>query len=347
MGQKITVGPLMVGLKGKVLDSKERKLLKHPLVGGVILFTRNYESLNQIKVLISSIHTLKKPRLLIAVDHEGGRVQRFREGFTALPPVRTLGKIYDRDPRFACHLATITGWLMAAELQAIGVDFSFAPVLDLDQGISVVIGDRAFHSEPNAVIALAEAYILGMAKAGMAAIGKHFPGHGSVSADSHIVLPVDDRSWPQIQAKDLLPFKNMIAIGLSGVMPSHVLYSAVDSLPAGFSRFWLQEVLRKQLGFQGAIISDDLSMAGAATVGEVSERVLVALEAGCDMVLVCNDFESYVSVLDRLHSIYSSNDDSSTRLLHLYGRYSLRFPKLHQHLVWKRSAQMVATYANA
>jgi beta-N-acetylhexosaminidase len=339
------IGPLMIGLKGKVLNSEERELLVHPLVGGVILFTRNYESPEQIESLISSIHALKEPRLLVAVDHEGGRVQRFRDGFTPLPPVRILGKIYDRDPKYACRLAAITGWLMAVELQAVGVDFSFAPVLDLDQGVSAVIGDRAFHSEPDAVIALASAYIRGMAQARMVAVGKHFPGHGSVAVDSHVALPVDERPWQQIQFKDLLPFERMIVLGLPGIMPAHVLYSSMDSLPAGFSRFWLKDVLRGQLGFQGAVISDDLSMAGAAVAGEISERARAALEAGCDMALVCNDPHSYAPLLDDLE-IYS-NSSASARLFRLYGRHPLRRTQLHQHLAWQRSVQAVTAYARS
>jgi beta-N-acetylhexosaminidase len=333
----------MVDLKGTALDSEERELLAHPLVGGVILFTRNYESLEQIEALISSIHALKEPRLLVAVDHEGGRVQRFRDGFTPLPPVRLLGEIYDRDPKYARRLAAITGWLMAAELRAIGIDFSFTPVLDLDRGVSVVIGDRAFHSEPDVVIALASAYIRGMSRAGMAAVGKHFPGHGSVAADSHIALPVDERSWRKIQCKDLLPFKDMIGLGLSAIMPAHVLYSFVDSLPAGFSRFWLEDVLRGQLGFRGVVISDDLSMAGAGVAGAISERVRVALKAGCDMALVCNHSRGYALLLDEL-GVYN-NSSAFARLLRLYGRHSLTRTQLYQHPAWQRSVRAVTTYA--
>ncbi|QBQ55061.1 beta-N-acetylhexosaminidase [Nitrosococcus wardiae] len=339
----MTMGPLMIDLKGMTLDLEERELLRHPWVGGVVLFSRNYESPEQIAALIDSIRTLKEPRLLVAVDHEGGRVQRFREGFTSLPPVRFLGQLYDRNPPQARRLAAITGWLMAAELRAVGVDFSFAPVLDLDQGVSTVIGDRAFHSEPNAVIALARAYVRGMAWAGMAAVGKHFPGHGSVAADSHVALPVDERPWQQIRERDFLPFERLVGIGLPAIMPAHVRYASVDPLPAGFSRFWLEEVLRGQLGFQGAIISDDLGMAGAAGVGGVSERVRTALSAGCNMALVCNDPDGYAHLLAELE--VDRPPGPSAHLLRLYGRYPLSRPQLPRSSAWQKAVQAVTAYA--
>lgn len=339
----MTIGPLMIDLKGMTLDPEERELLRHPWVGGVILFSRNYESPEQIAALIDSLHVLKEPRLLVAVDHEGGRVQRFREGFTSLPPVRLLGQIYDRDPPQARRLAAITGWLMAVELRAVGVDFSFAPVLDLDQEVSRVIGDRAFHSEPDVVIALARAYVRGMAWAGMAAVGKHFPGHGSVAADSHVALPVDERPWQQIRERDLLPFERLIGAGLLAIMPAHVRYASVDPLPAGFSPFWLETVLRGQLGFQGAIISDDLGMAGAAGVGGMSERVRAALSAGCDMALVCNDPGSYAPLLDELEVDHPPG--TPARLLRLYGRYPLTRSQLSRNSAWQRAVGAVAASA--
>lgn len=336
------MGPLMIDLQGRTLAPEERELLRHPWVGGVILFSRNYESPGQIEALISKIHALKAPRLLVAVDHEGGRVQRFRDGFTSLPPMRLLGKSYDRDPKQARRLAAMAGWLMAAELRAVGVDFSFAPVLDLDQGVSAVIGDRAFHSEPEAVIALARAYVRGMAWAGMAAVGKHFPGHGSVAADSHLDLPVDERRWQQIEDKDLLPFAQLVNSGLAAIMPAHVLYRSADSLPAGFSRFWLETVLRGQLGFQGAIISDDLSMAGAGGAGEMGQRVQAALKAGCDMALICNSPHGYASLLDGAD--IQPSPAASARLFRLYGRYPVTRPGLYQNPAWQKAAQTVTAY---
>jgi len=293
------LGPVMIDIAGRTLTAADRATLLHPQVGGVILFTRNYHNRDQLQDLVGSIHELRHPALLVAVDHEGGRVQRFRDGFSSLPPAAYWGYIYDRDPEQALQLAAQSGGLMAAELRAVGVDFSFAPVLDLGRGISSVIGDRAFHPTPEGVTALARAYIQGMRGAGMAATGKHFPGHGSVVADSHLDLPVDSRSFAEIAAEDLRPFQDL-RDDLAGVMPAHVVYPAVDPLPAGFSRFWLQDVLRAQLGFQGVIFSDDLSMAGAHQIGDYGQRAHAALAAGCNMVLVCNNRAGAWDVLNAL-----------------------------------------------
>ncbi|MGE5319835.1 MAG: beta-N-acetylhexosaminidase [Hyphomicrobiaceae bacterium] len=284
----MTLGPLMLDVAGTELTGDDRRRLAHPLVGGVILFTRNYRDPAQLAALTAEIHALKSAPLLIGVDHEGGRVQRFREGFTRLPPMRTFGEIWNSQPQRARELAREAGYVLASELRAHGIDFSFAPVLDLDYGASSVIGDRAFHADPHAVFQLGQALMLGMKDAGMAACGKHFPGHGFVVADSHVDIPVDSRTLADIAVADLVPFRLMIEAGLAAIMPAHVIYPQVDALPAGFSRIWLQKLLRQQLEFDGAVFSDDLCMAGAAVAGGVVERVTAALEAGCDMALVCN-----------------------------------------------------------
>jgi len=309
----------MVDLEGTVLSGSEASLLRHPMVGGVILFTRNFESVAQLRALVESIHVLRHPRLLVAVDHEGGRVQRFREGFTRLPSARSVGDLYARDPGHARSSARLLGWLMAAELRSVGIDFSFAPVLDLGHGVSDVIGDRAYHKGPEVVADLAHHAMIGMRDAGMAAVGKHFPGHGSVKEDSHVSMPVDRRSYVDIMAADVLPFERMIHYGLAGIMPAHVIYPAGDPLPAGFSAFWLQRVLRGQLGFQGAIFSDDLSMEAAHVAGDLPSRARKALDAGCDMVLVCNHPDGARKTVDALEGY--ENPASLVRLarMHAHG----------------------------
>ncbi len=289
---------LMLDIGATTLSAEDRELLQHPGTGGLIFFSRNFESRAQICELVKAIRAVR-PEILIAVDQEGGRVQRFRDGFERLPPMRRLGELFDLDPPQALSKARQLGVLMAAELVDCGIDISFAPVLDLDFGQSSVIGDRSFHAQAVAVTELAGAFIDGMADAGMAATGKHFPGHGFVQADSHLELPVDDRGFEQIVATDLLPFQQLVP-RLAGIMPAHVVYQKVDPLPAGFSTFWLQRVLRQQLGFGGLIFSDDLTMEGAASVGGYDERAHAALSAGCDMVLVCNDRAGAVKTLEYL-----------------------------------------------
>src|SRR3990167_4719559 len=274
------LGPVMLDVLGTQLTPEDEARLRHPLVGGVILFARNYESPGQFAELTAAIHALRAPPLLIAVDHEGGRVQRFREGFTKIPAMREFGKIWDKNPKRAKELALEAGWILAAELRAHGVDFSFTPVLDIDYGESQVIGDRAFHRNTQAIAELAQALMLGLKKGGMAAVGKHFPGHGFVAADSHVAIPIDERSFAEIEKHDIEPFRRMIDSGMQAVMPAHVIYPKVDNLPAGFSKVWLQQVLRKHLGFNGVIFSDDLAMEGAVVAGTITQRAMAALQAG-------------------------------------------------------------------
>ena len=341
----MSLGHVMIDVAGTTLSAEDRRRLSNPQVGGVILFSRNYESPQQIAALIAELHALREPRLLVAVDQEGGRVQRFRDGFTRLPPIGELGRVYDRDPQRARALATQTGWLMAAELRAVGVDFSFAPVLDLNRELCPVIGDRAFHREPEAVAALAQAYQKGMQAAGMQAIGKHFPGHGGVTVDSHLALPTDTRPLVDLQMEDMLPFARMVHQGLAGIMAAHVVYSEVDARPAGFSRFWLRDQLRGELGFQGAIFSDDLSMAAADCAGDFPARSRAALAAGCDMVLVCNRCEAADQVLEHLGDY--ADPAGRARLARLHGRNGVDWATLHVSDAWQRAVTAVSAYDEA
>jgi len=338
----MTLGPVMIDLPGTVLTAEDHERLLHPLVGGVILFARNYESPEQAEQLVSGIHTLRSPRLLVSVDHEGGRVQRFRKGFSALPPVAGLGEIYKTSPKQAKDLAESTGWLMASELRALDIDFSFAPVLDVNHGVSSVIGDRAFSDDAEAVADLAHSYMIGMNRAGMSAVGKHFPGHGAVAGDTHTEIAEDNRRYEDIYTDDILPFERMIHFGLAGIMPAHVVYTAVDSQPAGFSPFWLKKVLRTRLGFEGVIFSDDLSMQGASLAGTTVDRATAAINAGCDMVLVCNDQDSIDAVLDGLET----NDDpaSHMRLVRMHGKHSVSRTELEQDSRWQQAVLALAKY---
>lgn len=300
MNQEWVEAPFMLDLQGPELTSEEREWLAHPGVGGIILFSRNYVEPLQVRQLIEDVRKAADRPLLIAVDQEGGRVQRFREGFTRLPPAAAFGAKYQSDPEAALKLAESAGFLMAAELRQVGVDLSFAPVLDVDSGISEVIGDRAFSNQPEVVAALATAFARGMRRAGMAAVGKHFPGHGGVAADSHLTLPEDPRPLDVLEKRDLGPFRRLFGEGLEAVMCAHVVYPAVDRLPAGFSSHWLKQILRDGMGFEGAIFSDDLAMEGAACVGGIQDRAEAALKAGCDMLLACNCAQESVRLLDRV-----------------------------------------------
>jgi len=314
----VTLGPVMLDITGAALDAADRERLTHPQVGGVILFSRNYRDPDQLAALCAEIHALRDPRLVIAVDQEGGRVQRFRDGFQSLPAMGHLGDLYDTQPRQAIRLAETFAWLMASELLARGVDLSFAPVLDIGNPISSVIGDRAFHRDPEAICHLANAWIRGMRDAGMEAVGKHFPGHGSVKGDSHHVMPFDRRPLAEIEALDLVPFRRVIDTHLAGIMMAHVIYDAVDAQAAGYSRYWIDTVLRKQLGFEGCVFSDDLSMSGAESVGGYPERAAAALDAGCDILLVCNNPEGAEQVLESLQDY--SNPASQLRMVRMHGQ---------------------------
>jgi len=335
------LGPVMLDVLGTRLTAEDEARLRHPLVGGVILFARNYESPGQLTELTAAIHALRTPPLLIAVDHEGGRVQRFREGFTRIPAMRELGKIWDVHPQRARHLAQQVGYVLAAELRACGVDFSFTPVLDVDYGQSSVIGDRAFHSEPQAIAELAHSLLLGLRQGGMHTVGKHFPGHGYVQADSHLEIPVDERSYTDIELCDLIPFRQMVNYGLNAVMPAHVIYPKVDKLPAGFSSIWLKNILRGELGFDGCIFSDDLSMEGATVAGGIVQRAEAALNAGCDMVLVCNKPESADELLRGLH--WEMPATSRARLAQMRGKaHPDSLAKLHEHHSFLKALDEVA-----
>lgn len=289
----------MVDVAGHELTAEDREVLAHPLVGSVILFTRNYADPAQLAHLVAQIHAVRSPSLVVSVDHEGGRVQRFRSGFTVLPALRRIGHAYDVDAKHGLALAREHGWLMAAELRAVGIDLSFAPCVDLDYGASEIIGDRAFHSDARIVGELGVAYMHGMREAGMVATAKHFPGHGAVVADSHLALPVDRRTLADLEP-DMAPYRRLIANGLTGVMVAHVQYPEVDDVPSSFSSRWIRGVLRGDLGFQGVVFADDLSMEGAAFMGDVVVRAQRALQAGCDVLPICNRRESVVRVLDEL-----------------------------------------------
>ncbi len=313
-----SLGPVMLGVEGLELSPADRERLLHPATGGVILFTRNYRDPEQLRALVEAIRGLRSPELLIAVDHEGGRVQRFRAGFTELPPMHSIGEVFAYDPVRGQELARDAGWLLAQELQAVGLDFSFTPVLDRDIGVSTIIGDRAFHDRPDVISLLAGCLLDGLDEAGMRGVGKHFPGHGAVAADSHDEIPIDPRPLAEIENEDIAAFLPLLP-RLGGIMPAHVIYPEIDSSPAGFSGIWMHDLLRVRWGYEGAIFSDDLGMAGAFVAGSPADRAHAAIYAGCDMVLICNDFPGMDEILQTLEG-RSLSGDSARRIEHMRAR---------------------------
>jgi len=338
----MSLGPLMIDIAGTALTAADREVLAHPLVGSMILFTRNYTNPLQLQALVGDIQAVRSPALLIAVDHEGGRVQRFRPGFSQLPPLRRIGHVFDADPQQGLAMARALGWLMAAELAACGLDFSFAPCVDLDYGLSEIIGDRAFHAQAAAVAQLAIAYTHGMRDAGMAATAKHYPGHGAVVADSHLALPVDRRELVDMEP-DLLPYRRLIANGLPAVMVAHVLYPAVDSVPASFSRRWIEGLLRNELAFGGLVFADDLTMGGAAAVGDLAQRARRALAAGCDVLPVCNDRPGVERLLQQWE--FEIDPASQLRLVRMRGRRHDGFETLRASAAWQSAREWLARSA--
>jgi beta-N-acetylhexosaminidase len=328
----------MISIKGTVLDDEERRWLASRTIGGVILFTRNFAGLAELEALVAEIHALRSPPLLVTVDHEGGRVQRFRDPFLVLPAMRKLGHLHDSDARAARRAAVEIGWLMAAELLAVGIDLSFAPVVDLDLGLSEVIGDRALHRDAEVVADLAGAFADGMLAAGMVPTAKHFPTHAGAHADSHTDLAVDRRSYDEL-FDDLLPYRRMIAAGLHSIMVGHVSFPALDELPASLSSWWIETELRGELGFSGAVISDDMHMAGAAAYGTPAERVARALTAGCDLVLLCNCPELVPDVIANLGEY--SDPVAQLRLMRLRGRPGPDLATLRRAPRWQRARELI------
>lgn len=332
----MSLGPLMTGIEGATLGAEEREWLQHPAVCGVILFSRNFTSRSQLCELVRSIRELRSPELLIAVDQEGGRVQRFKEPFTLLPAMRDVGLICSSDSRRAVDASEKTGWLMAAELRACGIDLSFAPVVDLDRGVASVIGDRAFHADPELVGELTTAFMRGMRRAGMHATAKHFPSHAGAVVDSHKALAVDRREFSELY-DDLVPYQRLISAGLSAVMVSHVVFPELDERPASLSRWWVSEQLRSQLRFSGAIISDDLGMGGVTSAGSMVERSLAALEAGCDMLLICNDLTEVPAVIEALEDY--ADPAAALRLMRLRGEQAHKWNELRRSMQWRDARQ--------
>lgn len=292
------LGPCIVDIAGINLTAQERTFIAQSAVGGIILFTRNFEHYDQLMRLVTDIRSVN-PQLIIAVDHEGGRVQRFKTGFTRIPAMQSFLALYKKNPEQTLTLIKNTGWLMAAELLKVGIDISYAPVLDADQNKSDIIGNRAFSPDPNDIVAMAGAFMAGMQEAGMATTGKHFPGHGSVVEDSHLTLPIDFRPLSEIQKHDLIPFTKLLH-QCDALMPAHIIFEQIDNQPVGFSAIWLQKILRQQMGYDGVVFSDDLSMEGAAGIGSYAKRAQAAMQAGCDAVIVCNNPQGAQEVVNAL-----------------------------------------------
>jgi len=329
-------GPLIADIAGLYPSAAECELLSSPSIGGVILFSRNFQDQAQLAALVEQLRALR-PNLIIAVDHEGGRVQRFRHEFTPIPPMQRLGSLYAEQPAQGLEAAREIGWLLAAELLAFDIDISFAPVLDVDDNLSEIIGDRSFSADANCVVKLASAFIDGMHDAGMAVTGKHFPGHGGIRADSHLELPIDERELGALELRDLLPFSVLVS-KLDAIMPAHILFPRVDDKAVGFSNWWIQEYLRAQLGFTGVVFSDDLSMAGAEIAGDWGSRARAALTAGCDAILVCNHPEGVTAVLDALGA---QPPASQNRLATMKGTRHLGWQELKCHPRWRKARQLI------
>ena len=338
----MSLGPVMLDVEGLALSPADRDLLREPAVGGVILFSRNFESVEQVTDLVADIRALRSPPLLVAVDHEGGRIQRFRDGFTAMPPMRDIGREFDRDRESGLAIARQAGWTIASELRAAGIDLCFAPCVDLDWGVSEIIGNRAFHRKPDAVSELAAEFARGLRSAGMAAVAKHFPGHGAVVADSHLSLPIDRREYGLI-LDDMRPYERMISTGIvAGVMLAHIVYREIDDMPAGFSEYWIQRELRSRLGFGGAVFCDDLSMKATAGYGAMPERARLALESGCDMVIVCNDRDRAQQAVLALNDY--SNPLSLVRLARLHGTGQVLRETLQASDDWQAANSLFAQW---
>lgn len=330
------IGPLIIDIAGQTLTKEDETLITHPLVGGIILFARNYADFEQLHTLCDQIRVCA-PMKLIMVDQEGGRVQRFVQDFTQLPHMSQFGEIYDYNPAAACYLAKDCGWLMAAEILAAGVDLSLAPVLDLNKGMNAVIGMRAFHSDPNIVVPLAQAFIAGMAEAGMAATGKHFPGHGTVAADSHYDIPVDERSLDDILQSDLLPFTKLMPDRLQAILAAHIIFPKVDNQLVCYSSKWLKDILRDRLHFQGVVFSDDINMEGANISTHYKDRFLAAKTAGCDFILLCNNRLGVLAVIEEVD--YTPFSISDMKIQALRGNFSHKKNNLEYRQRWLKTRE--------